>query len=203
MKGLFSRTWFVQQLNQRFTVFAVVTVLVLLTAGFVIVINPEISAIRSFGLVRLQQTRADRNDVAESLRLTRSVVESYRLVSVQDSAKLQSVLPSSSDLPAMFIQVEAIALSAGLRLNNISFTTTAPARRSGATTPQSAPPGFQQLQVTFNVTGGRGYPSLKNFLATVESSVRLLDVQSISYSPQKTSDEETYVINAVSYSQGQ
>lgn len=196
----FSKAAIIQQLSQRFLLYATLTVLIVLTAGFVAVIKPKIADIRTLGIARLEQTRAQRDGVAESLRFTRSIVESYRVINAQDIEKVRSVLPTSADLPAMFIQVEAIALSAGLRLSNVSFTLATPGR-SGASseTAKETSPGFQQLQVTFTVAGGRGYASLKNFLSTMESSVRLLDVQSLSYNPVKAGEEETYTINAISY----
>lgn len=205
MKHLLNQTSLAQQLNQRFTVYATLTVLVFLTAGFVFVVNPKISEIRSFGVFNLQRTREQRGEVAESLRLTRSILESYNAVNMQDSEKLQSVLPTSADLPAMFIQVEALALSAGLRLNNVSFTTVSAAHRDTKTTAtdvKETPSGLQQMQVNFTVSGGHGYASLKNFLSTLESSVRLLNVQSLTYSPAQTGEEETYTITALSYYKG-
>ncbi len=205
MKRLINRASIAQQLNQRFTLFATFTVLVLLTVGFVLVINPEITEIRSFGIFHLQRTRAQRENVAESLRLTRSIVDSYKTINAQDVDKLQSVLPTAADLPAMFIQVEALALSSGLRLNNVSFTTASATRRETGTATtglKETPSGFRQLQATFTVSGGHGYASLKNFLSTMESSVRLFDVQSLSYNPLKPGEEETYTINAISYYKG-
>lgn len=205
MKRLLNRTSIAQQLNQRFTIFATLTVLIFLTVGFILVINPKISEIRSFGIFNLQRTREQRDDVAESLRLTRSVVGSYNAINMQDSEKLQSVLPTSADLPAMFIQVEALALGAGLRLNNVSFTTASTVRSGTKTTKvdeKEIPSGLQQMQVNFTVSGGHGYASLKNFLGTLESSVRLLNVQSLTYSPVQTGEEETYTITALSYYKG-
>lgn len=197
-----SKAAIIQQLSQRFLLFATLTVLVVLTAGFFVVIKPKIADIQTSGIARLEQTRAQRDSVAESLRLTRSIVESYRIVNARDIEKVRSALPTSADLPAMFIQVEAVALSAGLRLSNVSFTLAAPARRgASAETAKETSSGFQQLQVTFTVAGGRGYVSLKNFLSTIESSVRLLDVQSLSHNPVKAGEEETYTMNAISYYQ--
>lgn len=195
-----------QQLNAHFTIYAIATVLIVLLAGFFFLVNPEIEKVRSFGALSLEQSRHQRDQVTESLRLVRSTVAAYQVLNAQDIAKLQAVLPSSADLPAMFVEVEALALSSGLRLSNVSFLQAAAQRKAAAGTTASAKPsvlaGIQQMQVNFTVTGGHGYANLKNFLATLESSVRILDVQSLSYTPAKAGDEESYVVNAIAYYKG-
>lgn len=191
-----------QQLTEHFVVYATIIVVVLIALGFVFLINPKITEIRSFGILNLRQTQDQLSTSKENLRITSSIVDQYRQLSGDELQKLKAALPADSELPAMFVQVEAIALSSGLRLNNVSFTNTASTASSTTTkSAASGPAGLRQMQVSFTVVGGHGYASLKNFLATLETSVRLLDVQALTYTPLKSTDEETYVISAVTYFQ--
>ncbi len=217
-----------QRLSQRFRLFAVLTALVIAVAGFLALLQPKISQIREFGILNLQQTRTRLTIKEATLEATKSLAAEYQRINAQDIQTLQAILPKEPDLPAMFVQVEAIALSSGLKLSSVSFSTaqtqtnkkaakeeteegvattgagktvsagtaTTPATESAAAKRSGA---VREMTTTFTVTGGSGYASLKQFLDTLESSVRLLNVQSLSYTPAKPGDAETYVINATTF----
>lgn len=193
-------------IDKRSRLAQVVVVVVLIALAYALLLGRQITSLRTDGILTLQQNRQKQAAERDALQYTQNIVDKYAKANVQDVAKLRALAPSTPDLPAMFVQVEALARAAGLQLNNVNFTGAAAAQPGSAKSAsgEAAAGGLlKQMTATFSVSGGSGYASLKNFLATIESSVRLLDVQSISYAPSKEGAAETYQINAVTYSLGQ
>lgn len=191
--------------EKRYRITQIVLVVVLLAVAYFIVLGRQITSIRNDGLFRLQQSKQKQAAEREVLQYTQSVVDKFTKANVQDAAKLRAMAPIRPDLPAMFVQVDALARAAGLQLNNVNFAnvsatpTGTPANTGGVGTSAA----LKQMAVTFSVSGGSGYTSLKSFLGTLENSVRLLDVQSIAYTPGKEGTAEAYQVNAVAYYLGQ
>lgn len=188
-------------IEKRYRTTQIAVVAVLLALAYVLVLGRQITSIRNDGILTLQRSRQQQSAERELLQYTQSVVDKYTKANVRDAEKLRAMAPAKPDLPAMFVQVEALAKAAGTLLNNVNFANAASAQpgsaKGGGTV--AAAGGLKQMTVTFSVTGGSGYADLKNFLATLESSVRLLNVQSVSYAPGKEAAAETYQINAVAY----
>lgn len=195
--------------------FAVLSVILLLAVSYLTVLRPKLDSIRTVGLFSLQRSR-DKLDIEQQLlQDTQDLVVQYRQLNADDATKLKAVLPSDVDIPSLFVQVEAIALTSGLRLTNVSFTDLGETRASQGTAAKqeaAASSGatntvrtntrnlsVKQANVTFTVSGGRGYGSLKEFLTNIESSIRLLNVQSLAYAPEKSGDAEGYLIVATTY----
>ncbi len=215
-------------LERHFRIYAAMTVVVLVAAGFLLVLQPTMTDLRSVGIFQLRQTKERLAKKQELLDLTQRLVEKYRGINFADTNKLQLLLPEYPDIASMFVQMEALAQSAGMQLTNISFSDSGSAQQAKKTadtntetktktnTPGETKPGaagntasaqtsplaaagIERLSVSFSVTGGSGYTSFKQLLDTVESNIRLLDIASISYSPAQKELAETYLINAVTY----
>lgn len=211
---------FDQLLARRFRLFSFATVTVIVLVSLMTFLWPKLTEIRDVGLFDLQRTREKLAVEQEILQATKALVAKYQQFNTEDLEKLRNILPDEPDLPTLFVQVEALALAAHLNLNSVGFadlapstTTTAPATQGlpeektvEETKPipvvQAAelPAGIKHLNVNFTVSGGQGYGNLKDFLATIESSLRLLDIQSLSYAPDLGGEqEESYQIRALTY----
>lgn len=205
----------------RHRYFVVAIILIVVAAGYVTVLNPKLSEIRQVGFFDLQRTR-NQYDLKVKIRdATKSLVKKYNNLNLADTASLKGVLPNGTDLPDLFVWVEGMAAASGLRVSNVNFslplTVTGSAAqqeddlgvttsKQAATTPATSKTatsdeknGIKKLDVTFTVVGGHSYDDLKKFLGIVESSSRIFDVQSLSYAPAPVDQEESYLINAVTY----
>ncbi len=191
--------------EKRYRITQVAVVVVLLALAYMLMLGRQITSLRSDGILTLQHSRQKQTVERELLQYTQSVVDKYTKANVLDAAKLRAMAPAKPDLPAMFVQVDALARAAGLQLNNVNFANVSatPTGTVASTGGASTSAALKQMTVTFSVSGGSGYASLKSFLGTLENSVRLLDVQSITYAPGKEGAAEAYQVNAVAYYLGQ
>lgn len=199
----------------RWVSFSVITIIVLL--GYYFFLNPKLSEIRRVGVFDLARTKEQLELKRDIYQTTKELHDRYNQLNLENVELLAGLLPDRQQLPELFVQVEALALASNLRLDNVGFaevgTTSAatraaaPATGEGGAAAAKTPPAPQaaavrsrqtlkKLSVTFSVSGGNGYSDLKKFLANVESSLRLLDVQSLSYTP---GEDERYQINAITY----
>lgn len=211
----------------RFRLVSFLVVALVVVLGYFLFLSPKIVQVREIGVFDLKRTEEQLRLKQDIAAATEALAKKYEELNLDDVQRLKAFLPSSADLPALFVQVEAIALASGLRLDAVGFTelgkttgrSVVPTEGAGesdeATGPTNAASNsnansnvsvpsrasqrgtVQKLSVTFSVSGGHGYADLKTFLSNLESSIRLLDVQSLGYTPSE--EEEKYTINAVTY----
>lgn len=204
----------------RWVSFGIVAAIVL--SGTFFFLFPKFSEIRKVGIFDLQKAENQFDLKQQIFATTKELTNAYDALNLQDVEKLEAMLPKQQDLPNMFVQVEAIAEASGMKLDNVGFTdlgaasqavqaarVTPPSNEeSGSSntnasatapkTPKVLDPrnALRKMSVAFSVSGGNGYEDLKRFLTNVESSVRMLDIQSLSYSP---GGQGRYQINAITY----
>jgi len=90
--------------------------------------------------------------------------------------KLEYILPDGQDVPNLIVQVEAFANEGGLSLKKIDFLA-------------SENKEYQILTINLGLSGS--YFAFKNFLKIVEDNIRLMDMQTVNFSPKsgiQTSD---------------
>lgn len=189
-------------------------------AGYLVFLSPKVAEIRTVGFFDLQRARSQLELKQRILETTNALTKKYSDLSIKDAAALTSLLPAEPELPELFVQTEALATVSGLLMENVNFSLPTPQVTAGQTgsegsVPTPAPAAsptarpivvasngkttLKQLSVTFTASGGRGYSDLKKFLTTIESSSRIFDVLSLSYTPVQTDQVESYLINAVTY----
>ncbi len=210
---------------KRFRLFAVGITILFVVLGYFSFLGPKFNEIKEVGVFDLKSSRERLELKQQILDQTSALTEKYQTLGLEDQEKLKALLPTQADLPSMFVQIEAIGLASGLKLGNVNFTDSKPAATTrvaapvaeedtgtGAkttTTPAVTAPAatanadalasIRKVTVTFTVSGGQGYDHLKRFLSDIESSIRVLDVQSLAYSPSSSDKGESYSINAIAY----
>jgi Tfp pilus assembly protein PilO len=116
--------------------------------------------------IRLSETKA----YADSLK---SVVTSYQSVNPDRRSRVLNMVPVTPDAPGLYVQVDTIARTHGLVLVSIDAV---PDEKS------STPAGRKTVRVAINVAGAT-YQQFKLFLADIERSERVLDVQAVIFTP--------------------
>lgn len=203
------RKTFLQLLERRFKIVVTVTVIPILGIGYLLFLQPIISRITKVGAFTLQRTEEQLSLKRTILDATTSLVDKYDQLELGNLSKLRGVLPTEKDLPGLFVQSEALASASGLHLASVSFTEVASTVATRRTTTNAegnvveeaaatSADSIQKITVNMHVTGGRGYEHLKQFLTNLESEIRLLEVQSVTYAPA-AEGEEQYTINAITY----
>lgn len=109
------------------------------------------------------------------------------LAQMEDSVKqVYMALPYEPDLPDLYLQIVGAVSKNGLTLT--SFNT------SAVKDDEENKKGIQEVELNLNIFGG-DYFALKGFLSDLTNSLRIVDVQSISYAPET----QTYAVNLRSY----
>jgi Tfp pilus assembly protein PilO len=120
-------------------------------------------------LANLEKTLSD-----ESVKLATLKAAKVDLSQMEDSIKrLYSALPYDADLPGLYLQINEIVKKNGMTLG--SFNAALP--KEGASKDR-----VQAVELNLNISGG-DYFALKKLLADAATSLRLMDVRALTYSP--------------------
>jgi Tfp pilus assembly protein PilO len=117
----------------------------------------------------------------------------------EQADKILLALPEKEDIPYLLVQFESLASTSGLLLESIGFGTLneedkkssrsktgSVSLNSGAS--QKSSVGFSKLPFDISMVGS--YEALKGYLSALENNVRLMDINTISFSAQQ-GDQET------------
>jgi len=121
---------------------------------------------------RIRLKRAELQSKEKYFSDLTDVLEQLKEYEIQLS-KIDSAIPPDVSLPALFNFLQTAASQNGLVLEEMS---------PGFTTTQER---FRETSISLVVTGS--YSSFKSFLSTLEKSVRMIELESISFSsPEET-----------------
>lgn len=172
-----------QWVAQHFFGTLVLVVVVVLLLGFLLFLRPEIKRGNSFSQDVIKRLTAD----IKASELLIQQIDAFRdkFTATTPTAmldKLNEVLPPTSQIPNLIINLEAVAEVSGLQIRNLNITEV-PAAGQGDSQQTEIP---QQVMIKMDLTGG-GYNAFKSFLIALERNVRLFDVEDLSFDPTKDS----------------
>lgn len=90
---------------------------------------------------------------------------------------ISDALPKEQDIPALLVQLEALSSQNGLILNSINFIKEEKKTGAAQAVSPGLPAGVKSSTIEVSMSGN--YASLKNFLKSAESSLRLMDVNKV------------------------
>lgn len=97
-------------------------------------------------------------------------------------AKLATFLPDSADDVGLILDLDALAAKDGLNLTGIDVAAPSSQASSAASSQNGAPYG----SVDLTLTAVGSYPAFREFLSSIESSARLLDIRDLSVKGSNT-----------------
>ncbi len=191
--------------NQNIWLILGAIVLVILTLGYFFVLQPQISSIvssnASLNTINEKDTAAQK--LAADIELLTKSFNNLEASRNSDLQKLHSIVPQGAQLAELFVLAEKLAQRRGMSLSSIDVTSlaqkTATAERGPAeggkksaldtSEPNSASTdqNLQALSINMAVAqmvanpNSDVYTEFKNYLDDLESSVRLLDIESVSF----------------------
>lgn len=115
---------------------------------------------------RIAETKAYQGEL-------KSVVDAYQAVNPDRRDRVRNMVTLTPDVPGLYVQLDAIARAHDLVLVSIDAI---PDEKT------ATPAGRQSVRVTLNIAGGT-YQQFKLFLADIERSERIFDVQSVIFTP--------------------
>jgi len=115
----------------------------------------------------------------------------------EDIKKVYYVLPKEKQIPELIVQFEALASGNGLILEDLSIQKKKRAQETKKEEEQKTREAVLQevetLKISLKVTGT--YLSFESFLKTLESNVRIMDIQSIDFTSKESKEEESLFLN--------
>lgn len=176
----------------------VLIVLVIAFVSYSLFISGQIEAVRSAASDNLPQ-KQDSLDKLKAVKkdLDQTIIDFDRIKNAKKDEldKLRALLPTRDQYGDLFAIVDQITAGSGLQLQTMSIafsgdaapveavqnlnpeTTIDVAAANAAAAPGA---GIQTMTVNMSVTGG-DYAAFKRYLETLERSVRLFDVKSLSF----------------------
>jgi Tfp pilus assembly protein PilO len=149
-------------------------VLILASAGlFFGYIDPTYSSIK---IARAEKAEYDRalNNSKELQAERDKLLDKYKMMPQEDIAKLEKLVPDNIDNVRLVIDIDEMARSHGMRIRNFQASTGAQKDTIGT---DNTPYGV--LTLTFSTSAS--YNTFLAFLRDLEQSLRIIDINSISF----------------------
>jgi Tfp pilus assembly protein PilO len=173
---------------------------------FIFPIVLVVAAYTDIGGLRTQQAAYNQalNNSQELLKVRGQLADKYNNLPLTDKDRLEKLMPNTVDNIRLIIDIRNIALTHGMNPKDIKYDA-----RTGATvatvpqagTPQqlaAAQKGYGTFELEFSVTGP--YSNFLAFLGDLEHSLRLVDVESITFQAADTgSSAMKYVVRIKTY----
>lgn len=153
----------------------IVSVGIILAIILVIVflIFPQISRVKNLSLKikEIKTNLSQKNDLLN--KIDEKIAEYNKLT--QKIQKINLAFPSQKQKAELIVQLESLTKETGLALKSINFNESKKGEEKGA---------YRVLNISLSLSGT--YQAFKNFLVSLEKNIRLMDVQSVSFSsPEK------------------
>ncbi|MDP3779470.1 MAG: hypothetical protein Q8R30_05515 [bacterium] len=169
--------------------------LLLIVAGAGIVVLLVVPAWQQYLVLKADTNHlADINTEIDTLTQKRDeLVNQIARIPKNDLQRLDQVMPSEPQGPEFLLSVQKLAVSYGLKVikldlsNSLGSKQKTPEVKPADFTPtgqeEKSSPSYKTLNANLEVSGQ--YQAFKDFLREAESSVRIIDVQNLTLSPQE------------------
>lgn len=153
------------------------TILILIAIGlFYTFTNPQYQEIKSLKTKEEEYTKVLENATAIAELRDQLSVE-YAKVPALEIDRLNKVLPPYVDNVRLALDMDGIASRYGIALKQI--TVNKPDIQGAFTLPTSAGSSYQSVRVSFGFVAS--YENFKRFLADIEKSLRILDIETVTF----------------------
>lgn len=127
-------------------------------------------------IVKNKEVLVQRRKLAENLK---NLVTQYQ-EKIQDVAKINQIVPDNPAIPDLLVMLEALAGGNSLAFEGVDFDLIRPVGGPAALKlGNTLPAGLKVVKISVKVKGS--YPSFLNYLKAVETNLRLLDTESVSF----------------------
>ena len=172
-------------------------ILILIALGtFFVFTNPKYQEIQSYKAQISQYDDALNNEIKlEQDRDTLS--NTYHNFPVDAQDRLVKMLPDNADNIRLIIDIQKIAATYGVTVQSISFDNNQGSDAGADTSSRAPSQDYGVFDLEFSISGT--YNNFLRFLKVMESSLRVNDVQSISFASGGVKDVYTYDIKIKTY----
>ncbi len=170
---------------------------IILIFGFLLLILPkysEIIAEAKANDIKNNQEQLERNK--KELKSLENLINSYNSIKSSYVEKINQIIPKAEIKEKILTQINSLVFYNGLLLKSISISPVQDISQK-KTSKESEGKEISKYEVSLEVSGVN-YENFKNILRVFENNLRLMDVQSISFSNDKDVAKivlHTYILN--------
>ncbi len=144
--------------------------------GFIVYIVPTFTEAKAIsqqkdeylGLLDNARTLAEKRD---------QLLQIYNGISPDEIARLEKMLPANPDNVKLILEIDALAKSQGLSLQNVKINSAANADQKSKTAKSN--PDIGTLTLDFTTVGP--YPGYVNFINILEKNLRIMNIKKVSF----------------------
>jgi Tfp pilus assembly protein PilO len=166
--------------------------------AFVLYVNPAYQELNALKVQKAEYDEALNNSkILQTIRGTLS--DKYKSFNPNDLARLEKLLPDNVDNIKLILEIQRIASTYGMTLQNVKFDTDTVANQtanqagfvtSGAALAAAPKKDYGTFDLEFSTSGS--YGNFVNFLADLERSLRIVDVKSVTFTSTVAAGSDTY-----------
>ncbi len=160
---------------------------------YVYFISPELMEVKALTLKKDEYTNV-LNQAKEIKAKRDKIIEQYNNISPEDMDRLDKIIPASFSAVNFANDINALASRYGLILKSISASDSSV---NPVDVVNSSPSAYKTQIVSFAVSGP--YNKFVKFLEDLETSLRLVDVVSLSLSPQSSGPNQKVALDSMDY----
>ncbi len=162
--------------------------------GFVVYIVPSYSEAQTLRAKHTEYQTILAN--ARKLAETRDdLLKKYNAFSPNDLARLETMLPQSPDNVKFILELSGLAERSGLLLQNVKVTDDAADAKRGSE--RKTDDAYGTVGLEFTIVGS--YANFTSFLGGMESSLRLVDINKVSFVALDDKVNYQYTVGVTTY----
>lgn len=151
-------------------------------------------------LVLKEEKKTFKNALADARLLKTRISElDAKLAKISDAEinRLDDFLPDTMDEIQLIVDLSKIASLSGMTIRDINVIADDTSQRDKDLSAQAVNPELKSLSLSFSTTGS--YSQFKIFVSNIAKSLRIMDIQSISFNTEPDSSVATYNIELTTY----
>ena len=186
-----------------FKILPLALIIIILILGYFILIKPKYNKIRNEIETTIRQKEDNYQTYEGYFNKLNDLKRAYNKIDTNNLQKINYLLPSEPEAEEILVQLESIVLRNGLLLSSVRLDWEKAEPQGESRKPAALGENSEEgemlqeigrVRATLGVTGA-DYTALKNLLKTLENNLRLIDVESIVFSP----DEDTVTLTMSFY----
>lgn len=169
-------------------IFPLILIAIAVTSYFT-VINPAYIDVQA-EKAKLASYEAALNNERQLEAIRNDLTNKRNAMSASDVARLERLLPDNVNNVGLILDLNALGQPLGMQIQNVKFEVQNKAAAQGTDQKQTAQDkkNYGTFNIEFSTVGT--YPNFATFLAQIDRSLRMIDVQSIAFN--STDDRSVY-----------
>jgi Tfp pilus assembly protein PilO len=145
--------------------------------GYFVFLVPKLRPLMSGGEYDFTSIRAQLDDDENYAQKMKDTVTAFDKISDEQKLRINNITPFDADIPGLFVQLDEIARANKMLLMSVD---------ASVDEKNVSPLGRKPIRISINVNGG-DYEQFKLYLADLERSMRLFDIQTLGFTPDSSS----------------